>query len=140
MVLAHSVLFQGISKEDLEPLMASGSIVTADPDDYLAKEAEGSTPGFFVILSGGVEVLKRGVPVTQIGRGSFFGEISFTGLTLAPTASIRSTSQSRFFMVTRAKLEEWFKTRQKAEVLFFRHLATQLCQRLFSTTERLSVW
>ena len=138
MRLAHSVLFQGMPMADLEPLLQVGQVLSAADGEAMTKEGEGFTGGLYIVLTGGVEVLKGGALVPHIGRGSFFGEISLLGLTSGPTATIRGKGPTRLFLLTRQKIEDWFTGRPRAEAVFFRRLSVELAKRLFSTTDRLA--
>jgi CRP-like cAMP-binding protein len=137
-VLSHSLLFRGIPLPDLGHLIAAGKVVTTEPGGILIEE-EGKVPGLHVILDGDVHIVKSGqAQVTQLGRGNFFGEISLFGLVLGATASVTAPRGCTVFVITEAQLRAWFKSHPAHELTFFKHLASELCSRLNSTTAKLA--
>jgi signal-transduction protein with cAMP-binding, CBS, and nucleotidyltransferase domain len=136
-VLSHSQLFNGIESSALEDLISKGKII-----QYKAKEAivweTKPVQGLNVIIHGSVQIVKsEKAAVTQLGRGSFFGEISLFGMSFGATATVMSIGASTVFVITKSELASWFKKFPAHEVKFLRHLAHELCNRLYSTTEKL---
>jgi hypothetical protein len=59
-------------------------------------------------------------------------------VSLGATASVTTPQGCTALLVTRADLVAWFKNHPAHEVAFYRHLARELCNRLYSTTEKLA--
>lgn len=136
-VLSHSQLFNGIESTALEDLISKGKVLQYQPKESIVMETK-PVQGLNVIIHGSVQIVKtERAAVTQLGRGSFFGEISLFGMTFGATASVVSMSASTIFVITKLELASWFKKYPAHEVTFLRHLARELCQRLYSTTEKL---
>jgi CRP-like cAMP-binding protein len=142
--LSHSQLFQGIPKDYLKDLLNHGKVHKTDKNGSIVMEHE-YAGGLHVILEGSVKITKE-IPsrkssqvVTEFGVGSFFGEISVFGLTAmaSATATVTAPGGCTTFVITRNELGGWFKRYPEAEVMFLRNLASELCNRLYSTTERL---
>lgn len=137
-LLSHSQLFHGMPKADLESLIKLGKLSKTAAGGILIEE-EGRVEGIQILLDGSVQVVKRGgAKVSQLGRGSFFGEIYLFGLAMGATASITSPQGCTSLLLTREGLQKWFASFPKHELTFYKHLATELCNRLYSTTEKLA--
>lgn len=137
-VMSHSQLFHDIELPALEALLKAGTVKKVEAGSILLGE-DGRVGGLHVILEGFVEVIKNSqIAVAQLGRGNFFGEISVFGMAPGATASIRAKAGCTLFVVSPSQLKDWFKAYPEAEKLFYRHLAFELCQRLYSTTERIA--
>ncbi len=137
-ILSHSQLFNGIAVSDLEDLISRGKVIPYKANEPVIQETK-PVQGLSVILEGAVRIVKsEKAPVTQLGRGSFFGEISLFGMAFGATASVVSINASSIFLITKNELATWFKKYPAHELAFLKHLARELCQRLYSTTDKLS--
>jgi CRP-like cAMP-binding protein len=138
--LSQSHLFFQIPKPYLHDLVMRSKVMRAAPGSLILHERE-LVPGIHVILDGVVEIVKKtdNTQVATIEKGGFFGEISIFGQSITATATARSQHGCIVMVFTRNDLEEWFRAHPEAEAPFFRNLATELCSRLKSTTERLVV-
>src|SRR5438552_1713853 len=74
-LLAGCPLFKGIDAEGLAKLAELAAPVDFPPGHVIARQGEIGT-GFFVIVSGGVRVVRDGAIVARLGPGEFFGELS----------------------------------------------------------------
>ena len=92
----------------------------------------------YVILEGSVQIYKGKGSVSVLGRGSFFGEISLLGDAVAATASVATREGCTLLLVSAEALRGWFKKHPPGELVFYRHLAVELCRRLYLTTEKVS--
>jgi len=68
-------LFHGIDAEGLTMLAQRATQVDFPAGHVIARQGEIGT-GFFVIISGGVRVVRDGTIVAHLGAGDFFGELS----------------------------------------------------------------
>ncbi len=137
-VLSHSLIFHGIDLPALENLAECGKLVRFESKSVIVQENDSKNRALNVIVEGSVQILKSGsAKVTQLGRGNFFGEISLFSMGTAATATVTAPQGATIFSVGRLELEKWFKRFSNAEILFFRHLSTELCHRLNATTEKL---
>lgn len=138
MILSHSQLFNGMAASSLDELYTKSNVVEIQKSGIPLEEL-GKVSGLYVVLDGHVEVVKGGqTRVAQLGRGSFFGEISLFSLSFGATASVVSPNGSTCLLIPKAELRAWFERHPKNELLFYKHLSTELCQRLYSTTSKLS--
>lgn len=136
--LSHSQLFRGISLPALEALVASSKVLQADQGKVLI-ESGNSARALYVLMQGGIEISKSAAErITIMSRGAFFGEISLYGNSLGANANVMALTPVVLLAIEKPVLEAWFKQNPDGERLFFRHLVTELCNRLYATTEKLS--
>jgi len=74
-LLAGCPLFKGIDADGLAKLAELATPVDFPAGHVIARQGEIGT-GFFVIVSGGVRVVRDGAVVARLGAGEFFGELS----------------------------------------------------------------
>jgi CRP-like cAMP-binding protein len=135
--LTHSQLFRGVPQPALEALVAASKIIQAKQGQTLV-EAGRSAGALHILLEGGIQIAKTANErISVMGRGNFFGEISVFGMSLGANAAVVATTSVTLLAIERPVLEAWFKKFPDAERLFFRQLATELCNRLYATTEKL---
>lgn len=136
--LSHSQVFHGIELPILVSLVKAGRVLQPAPNSILIEE-ENRVPGLHVILAGSAVVEKAGKSLTVFGRGAFFGEISLFGVSLGATATIRvGGDPTTVLLITPEALGTWAKLNPEGERQFLRRMCTELCRRLYSTSERLA--
>ncbi len=74
-LLAGCPLFKGIGPDGLAALAELATAVDFPAGHVIARQGEIGT-GFFVIVEGGVRVVRDGAVVARLGPGEFFGELS----------------------------------------------------------------
>lgn len=74
-LLAACPLFDGIDADGLAMLADKAVQIDFPTGHVIARQGEIGT-GFFVVISGGVRVIRDGETVAQLGSGEFFGELS----------------------------------------------------------------
>ena len=74
-LLAGCALFKGIDATGLAHLAEVATPVDFPPGHVIAREGD-IGPGFFVVISGTVRVVRDGAVVARLGAGEFFGELS----------------------------------------------------------------
>jgi CRP/FNR family cyclic AMP-dependent transcriptional regulator len=74
-LLAGCPLFRGIDADGLARLAERATQVDFPAGHVIARQGEIGT-GFFVIVSGGVRVVRDGTIVAHLATGDFFGELS----------------------------------------------------------------
>jgi CRP-like cAMP-binding protein len=74
-LLAGCPLFKGIDADGLAMLAELATSVDFPAGHVIARQGEIGT-GFFVIVDGGVRVVRDGTVVARLGPGEFFGELS----------------------------------------------------------------
>lgn len=136
--LIRTSLFHGMTPARVEELLKIAVLRTVEPGAILVEEG-GLISGLHVIVKGRVEVIKQDrTPLGSIESGSFFGEISILGQTLAATATIVAAAPCTCLIIGRAILDEWLGEDFETQSIFFRNLAAELALRLSETTEKLN--
>ena len=74
-LLSKARLFDGVDAEGMDRIAAAAVEVEFPPGHVINRLGEIGT-GFFVIVSGGVRVVREGAEVARLGPGDFFGELS----------------------------------------------------------------
>jgi CRP/FNR family cyclic AMP-dependent transcriptional regulator len=74
-LLARTRLFAGVDAAGLERIAARVTELDVRADRVIARQGEIGT-GFFLIVSGGVRVVRDGETLARLGPGDFFGELS----------------------------------------------------------------
>ena len=74
-LLAAARLFDGVDAEGMDRIAAVAVEVEFPADHVIARQGEIGT-GFFVIVDGGVRVVRDGETIATLGPGDFFGELS----------------------------------------------------------------
>lgn len=74
-LLAGTRLFAGVDAAGLQRIVARVNELELPADRVLARQGEIGT-GFFIVVSGGVRVVRDGETLAQLGPGDFFGELS----------------------------------------------------------------
>ena len=74
-LLSKARLFDGVDAEGMDRIAAAAVEVEFPAGHVINRQGEIGT-GFFVIVSGGVRVVRDGAEVAKLGPGDFFGELS----------------------------------------------------------------
>jgi CRP-like cAMP-binding protein len=74
-LLAAARLFDGVDADGMDRIAAVAVEVEFPDDHVIARQGEIGT-GFFVIVDGGVRVVRDGAEIARLGPGDFFGELS----------------------------------------------------------------
>jgi CRP-like cAMP-binding protein len=74
-LLAAARLFDGVDADGMDRIAAVAVEVEFPDDHVIARQGEIGT-GFFVIVDGGVRVVRDGAVIARLGPGDFFGELS----------------------------------------------------------------
>lgn len=75
LALSRVPFFDGCHRGELERVATSALVLTYEDGDVIVPEGEDGL-GFYIVLSGGVTVLRSGETIASLGPGQFFGEIS----------------------------------------------------------------
>lgn len=123
-------LFSQIPGEDLARVALIAAEVDFDPGESLMNEGE-IGDSMYLILEGRVEVLKRGVAITELGPKECVGEMAI--LDSEPrSATVKAAQPTRALKVEREDFYEILNER----IDIARGIIMVLCRRLRETTAR----
>ena len=74
-LLSEARLFDGVDADGMDRIAAVAVEVEFPADHVIARQGEIGT-GFFVVIEGGVRVVRDGGTIATLGPGDFFGELS----------------------------------------------------------------
>jgi CRP-like cAMP-binding protein len=135
-LLSRSVLFYGAAWNDLAELVPTAKVRKAARGDVILNEGD-LVQGLHILIEGSAEVLKGGIAqIAFLEAGNFFGEISLFGQSICATATVRAASECTLLIFGRQEFDLWLEAHPASQLRLFRNLATELCNRLHSTTER----
>lgn len=111
-LLKQTPLFREMDEADLEELIPSTRLEIYEPGRIILREGRVGA-AFFLIVSGGVEVIKAlGKPeekiVNRLAAGDFFGEIANMKHTTR-IASVRALSETQCLMIQRLHLDSYIE-------------------------------
>jgi len=92
-LLGACPLFGGVTGDDLAAIADRAIEVDFPADHVIARQGEIGT-GFFVIVDGGVRVVRDGEELAHLGPGDFFGEMSVID-GLPRVAQVVTTGETR---------------------------------------------
>lgn len=122
--LKRAPLFEGLSRKELIELARLTEDVESPPGEVLCREGA-IAQEFFVIMQGEAEVLRKGKPIATRGSGDFVGEIALIE-DVRRTATVRATTQLRFFVMTRQNFVRLLDTNPGVERKVLRALAKRV--------------
>jgi CRP/FNR family transcriptional regulator, cyclic AMP receptor protein len=74
-LLSAARLFDGVDSEGMDQIAAVAVEVEFPAGHVINRQGDIGT-GFFVVVTGGVRVVREGAEVAKLGPGDFFGELS----------------------------------------------------------------
>jgi CRP-like cAMP-binding protein len=117
-------LFEDLSESGLERLASVSAVVEVEPGQVLAVPGDPGS-GMFVVLDGEVSVEVRGGFHTELGPGSFFGEVAL----LVPSgrvARVRAATVARCLSIPREVALALLETESSLALKMLRELARRL--------------
>jgi CRP/FNR family cyclic AMP-dependent transcriptional regulator len=73
-LLKKTPIFANTSEKSLESMIKSAVVKTVAPGGKVVQEGQGGV-GFYLILEGKAEVIKKGEKLAELSKGNFFGEL-----------------------------------------------------------------
>jgi CRP-like cAMP-binding protein len=135
-------LFASLSTTELEEVSTQLDVTTAEPKAELMREGDSGGHPLFILLSGAVDVVKRGMDgrghvIASLAAPSVFGEIELLGRRRA-SASVVATSRVRVAQLRRGIFDEMCNAGRPAALKIIRNLAQVLSYRLAATDDQLA--
>jgi CRP/FNR family transcriptional regulator, cyclic AMP receptor protein len=138
--LQATALFSHFGHEDLTALARAGVLDTYEGGDVIIKEGEIS-PDFFVVISGGVNVMVRendkDVFICMIGEGEIFGEAGIFAR-VKRTASVTAADKTSLLRLTREGFLSFVRSRSSAGVKILMIIVYSLLKKLRGVNQELA--
>ncbi|MEZ5831118.1 MAG: cyclic nucleotide-binding domain-containing protein [Dongiaceae bacterium] len=124
-------IFHGLEPSEIARLIEMSPIINCAPGDRIVGQdlAERSV---FVVLEGAVEVVRDGLLVALMTRGSVFGEIAFL-LGIDRTADVLAVGDTKVIALRERALHELIASESKLAARFLLNLARIACLKLVDT-------
>ncbi|MFO7572734.1 MAG: cyclic nucleotide-binding domain-containing protein [Gaiellaceae bacterium] len=118
-------LFDGLSEAGLERLAACAAEIQCEPGQILALEGDPGS-GMFIVLDGTVSVEMRGGWHTELGEGTFVGEVALLVPGATRVARVRAATDVRCLTVPRPEFLELVESEPSLALKMLRELARRL--------------
>lgn len=132
-VLAESSPFRGLEPRAMDRVIGAAMILEAPPGSQVLFEGQRSSPGFYVVLEGSVEVYQPreggDVRLNLLGRGDCFGEYSLIDGKPA-SASLRAVAQAKLYFLPSGLFQKLVANDDHAAATIYRNLLVRLITRL----------
>ena len=125
-------IFQNLSLEQIARLTTSANLIACNQGDVIMRQGSAGEM-IFVILSGAIDVVHRGAPVTRLGPGSVVGDIAFL-TRVRRTADIVAAADCRLLCLRPSTLNALMADAPALAATFLLNLARVLATRIAATT------
>ena len=122
--LARVPLFQGISDESMEQLIAVTGELQFESGHYIVVQGQVGT-GLYVIIEGAARVVRGSEELAQLGPGDFFGELAVIDQ-MPRVASVQATEPTRCLAVASWDLLDLIQSDPKLALNLIRGLAARI--------------
>jgi CRP-like cAMP-binding protein len=127
--LARVPLFEGISEESMERLVAVTGEMQFDPGQYIVLQGQVGT-GLYIVVEGEARVLRGTEEIATLGPDDFFGELSV--IDQQPrNASVQASTATRCLAVASWDLLDLIETDPKFALNLIKGLVTRLREQGF---------
>ena len=136
-ILRKIPIFRGLTEEQMKTLLAFLKEENFDLGEQILTEYEADEDAkMYVILSGGVEVLKKAlaseeeeISLNFIKPGESFGEMGLVDV-LVRSATVRAVAPTRVLSLSRKDLNRIFELHPRIYGILMRNIAQQISKRL----------
>jgi CRP/FNR family cyclic AMP-dependent transcriptional regulator len=126
-LLSACPLFGGVTGDDLAAIADRAVEVDFPADHVVARQGEIGT-GFFVLVDGGVRVVRDGRELARLGPGEFFGELSVID-GLPRVAQVVTTAETRCLALATWEFERLLLDHPTIGLAILRGLSARLRSR-----------
>ena len=127
--LARVPLFDGISQESMQRLVAVTGEVDFDSGQYIVLQGQVGT-GLYFIVDGAARVLRGTEEIAALGPGDFFGELAVIDQ-MPRSASVQASQRTRCLAVASWDLLDLIETDPKFSLNLIKGLVTRLREQGF---------
>jgi serine/threonine protein kinase len=130
--LRHLNFFKGFNDDQITEVVEASEWNDYEKDEVIVSEGDKET-SFFIVIQGGVNVLKKDSVIGKMKQGDCFGEIAF--ITKAPRgATIIARTDVTLMSVSTSLMEQ---ASLETQLQYYRIFLENLVMRLSQTTEKL---
>ena len=126
-LLGSCPLFVGVTGDDLAAIAGQSIEVDFPADQVIARQGEIGS-GFFLIVDGGVRVVRDGEELARLGPGDFFGEMSVID-GLPRVAQVVATADTRCLALATWEFERLILDHPTIGLAILRGLSARLRSR-----------
>ena len=126
-LLGSCPLFVGVTGDDLAAIAGQSIEVDFPADQVIARQGEIGS-GFFLIVDGGVRVVRDGEELARLGPGDFFGELSVID-GLPRVAQVVATADTRCLALATWEFERLILDHPTIGLAILRGLSARLRSR-----------
>jgi CRP/FNR family transcriptional regulator len=122
--LARVPLFEGISEESMERLVAVTGEQQFEPGQYIVLQGQIGT-GLYVVVDGAARVLRGSEEIATLGPGDFFGELAVIDQ-MPRSASVQASERTNCLAVASWDLLDLIETDPKFALNLIKGLVSRL--------------
>jgi CRP-like cAMP-binding protein len=147
-ILTGSVVFQGLTATELEPVLAASEVITRNPRDLVVREGTVGD-GLYVVLEGEVEVFlperaaggghrASRIRLNRLGRGRCLGEYGVID-DQPSSASASALTAARLWFLPKAEFRKLVERHDRVGRIVYGNLLRYLVTRLRGKDKELDV-
>ncbi len=124
--LKKTPLFAQFSDRELRDVLSTAKQRTFSSGETIVQEGDTAKVGFYLILSGRVEVRKRDKVLAELGSGQFFGEMALLVEGAPRSADVVALEETECLVLTRWDLRSLVQTHPDMALKMMGELARRL--------------
>lgn len=125
-LLQRATLFAGFSDRDISSVLGTAKERSFASGETIITEGHEGGRGFYLVLSGTVQVRKGDIVLADFGAGDYFGEMALLLDDTPRTADVVATSDARCLVITQWDLRALLKNHPEIGVKMMAELAKRL--------------
>ena len=133
-LLQKAPLFAGFSERELQNVAQIAKVRTFSTGETIVQEGDTAKVGFYLILSGRVEVRKGEKKLAELGPGQFFGEMALLVEGAPRSADVVALEDTECLVLTRWDLRSLIQTHPDMAL----KMLGEMARRLSTTHQALS--
>ncbi len=126
--LRQTTLFSGCGDDEIATVLSTAKEREFAEGDVIVRQGHPGGAGFYLVLSGSVEVRRDGAVVASRGPGEFFGEMALLLDDTPRSADVVATSPTRCLVITKWDLRAMLAAHPELGVRMMSELARRLSE------------
>jgi CRP-like cAMP-binding protein len=124
--LKQTPLFSGLTDDEIATVLATAKRRTFDKGTEIIHEGHAGGAGFYLVLSGAVDVLAHGKYLATHSAGDYFGEMALLLDDTPRTASCIAAEDTACLVITKWDLRSLIETHPEVSMKIMAELARRL--------------